>query len=118
MVYFKINSKSLTRNPTAIEHGKQIIQNSDRTIDGTLAVDIIAVKNKITVTWSYMTGADFNKLTAELNQPSFQTIECYDANNILRTFTVSLSDLTYSPHYFSPTLGLIWKDVRATFIEV
>ena len=27
-----------------------MIQNSDRTIDGTLAVDIIAVKNKITVT--------------------------------------------------------------------
>ena len=118
MVYFKINSKSLTKNPTAIEHGKQIIQNSDRTIDGTLAVDIIAVKNKITVTWSYMTEADFNKLTAELNQSSFPTVECYDANNLLRTFTVILSDLTYSPHYFSPTQGLIWKDVRATFIEV
>ena len=118
MVYFKINSKSLTKNPTAIEHGKQIIQNSDRTIDGTLAVDIIAVKNKITVAWSYMSGADFYKLTAELNQNSLPTIECYDVNNVLKTFTVSLSDLTYSPHYFSPTQGLIWKDVRATFIEV
>lgn len=44
MIFFKINSKTLSKNPTDIEHGKLTLQNADRTIDGTLAVDIIAVK--------------------------------------------------------------------------
>ena len=47
MVLLKINSKTLTKNPSAINQSKVVISQSDRTINGTLVVDIIADKYKL-----------------------------------------------------------------------
>lgn len=117
MIFFKINSKTLSKNPTDIEHGKITIQNSDRTIDGTLAVDIIAIKNKVTFLWDYMSDIDFKKLSTELSQSSFPIIEYYEAgqSEILKSITASLNDVTFRPYYSKGQL--IWKEVKVGFVE-
>ena len=116
MIFFKINSKTLSKNPTDIEHGKLTLQNADRTIDGTLAVDIIAVKDKVIFYWDYMTDTDFQKLKGEISRTAFAVIEYYDENNIYKTITANVNDITYSPYYSKGQL--IWKDVKVDFVEV
>ena len=47
--FFKINSKTLSKNPTSITHSQTKVQSSDRTMDGTMVIDIIAIKKVINV---------------------------------------------------------------------
>ena len=114
MIFFKINSKTLSKNPTDIENGKMTLQNAERTIDGTLSVDIIAVKDKVTFYWDYMTDIDFKKLKGEIEQRAFATIEYYDES--YKSVTANAEDISYSPYYSKGTL--IWKDVSLSFVEV
>ena len=117
-IYFKINSKTLSRNPNNIEQGKFKLQNSDRAIDGTLVVDIIAVKNKVTFNWDYLTQADMQNLNNEINAVSFPVIEYMDIDsNILKCITGYAEDISYKPHYDSRTNSVIWTEVKVSFIE-
>ncbi|MDD4003448.1 MAG: hypothetical protein PHE12_04550 [Clostridia bacterium] len=114
MIFFKINSKTLSKNPSDIENGKMILQNAERTIDGTLSVDIIAVKDKVTFYWDYLSDVDFKKLKSEINQSAFVIIEYYDESH--KSITANAEDISYSPYYSKGTL--IWKDVSLSFVEV
>ena len=114
MIFFKINSKTLTKNPSNIEHGKITLQNADRTINGTLAVDIIAVKNKITFFWDYLSDTDFKKLKGEITNGVFAVIEYYD--DVYKTITANCNDISYKPYYSKG--NIIWKDIKVSFVEV
>lgn len=121
MILFKINSKTLSKNPTSIEQGKFKLQQTDRTINGTMVVDIIAIKNKVTLQWDYMSDSDLRKLLAEIDSTAFPTIEFTDpkslAPNPLITITADTSNIDYSPHYDTKSQSIFWKDVRVGFIE-
>jgi len=121
MILFKINSKTLSKNPTSIEQGKFKLQQTDRTINGTMVVDIIAIKNKVTLQWDYMSDSDLRKLLAEIESTVFPTIEFTDpkslAPNPLITITADTSNIDYSPHYDSKSQSIIWKDVSVSFVE-
>jgi hypothetical protein len=118
MDYFKINSKSLTRNPTSISQSKYKIQKTDRTIDGTLVADIIAVKNKVSFTWDYLTTADLKKLTDEVNGSSFPVVEYNDPDSgEMLNITGHAGEITYTPYYDVRTRGLLWKEVNVSFEE-
>lgn len=118
MVLFKINSKTLSRNPTEINQSKYKLQKTDRTIDGTLVADIIAVKNKVSFTWDFLTSSDLKKLIDEVNADTFPTIEYTDPDStILKQITGHADDISYIPHYDSRTGTITWKEVKATFEE-
>lgn len=118
MVLFKINSKTLNRNPTEINQSKYKLQKTDRTIDGTLVADIIAVKNKVSFTWDYLTTADLKKLIDEVNADTFSTIEYTDPDSTtLKQITGHADDISYMPHYDNRTGTIIWKEVKVSFEE-
>ena len=118
MVLFKINSKTLSRNPTDISQSKYKLQKTDRTIDGTLVADIITVKNKVSFTWDYLTTDDLKKLIAEVNADTFPTVEYTDPDSTtLKQITGHADNITYIPHCDSRTGTIIWKEVKASFEE-
>lgn len=118
MVLFKINSKTLSKNPTSINQSKYKLQNTDRTIDGTLVADIIAIKNKVILTWDYLTSADLKKLIDEINGDSFPIVEYADPEtNELYQITGHCDDISYTPHYDNSKEVIIWKDVKVSFEE-
>lgn len=118
MVLFKINSKTLSRNPSNIEYSTLRLEKSDRTIDGTLIVDIIAIKDKVSFTWNYLPDADMKKLISELKQSVFSIIEYIDSESVdgqLKTLIAEGGDISYKPHYNAQTQRLDWVDVKVSF---
>lgn len=81
MIFFRINSKSLSRSPTNVSQSKIKLQKSERTMDGTLVTDIIAVKDAVTFSWSYLTDADLRRLILETQNYAFCTVEYQDGSS-------------------------------------
>lgn len=121
MNVFKINSQSLSKNPSSMKSGLTRIQKTDRTMDGTLVTDIIAYKNTITVTWDFLQDADLRALVSELKIRAFCTIEYQDPQSSdiseLRTITAQPGDLSYQAHYDYGLGEIVWKAVSVTFTE-
>lgn len=117
MKFIKINGWSLSREPTSIEQSKVKLKKEDRTIDGTLVVDIIAVKDKIKVQWEALTSEDLAKLQEILHDTRFVTIE-YNDGNIFKKTEVETTELRYTPYYVSSTKTIIWNNVVMEFNEV
>lgn len=118
MDFFKINSKTLVRNPTEISQSKYKIQKTDRTIDGTLVADIIAIKNKVSFTWDYLTSEDLKKLITEVNGDSFPIVEYRDPDSgELLSITGHAGEITYTPYYDTRIKGVLWKEVNVSFEE-
>ncbi|MEG2457212.1 MAG: hypothetical protein RSB08_05280, partial [Clostridia bacterium] len=65
MVFFKINSKTI-KQPTEIALSSEVLDKAERTMDGTMVVDIIGSKDKVDVSWDYMTSADLKLLAQEI----------------------------------------------------
>lgn len=118
MDFFRINSKTISRNPTDINQSKYKIQKTDRTIDGTLVADIIAVKNKVSFSWDYLTTEDLKKLVDEVNGDSFPVVEYNDPDGGgLISITGHAGEITYTPYYDVRTHGILWKEVSVSFEE-
>lgn len=118
MNFFRINSKEISRNPTDINQSKYKIQKTDRTIDGTLVADIIAIKNKVSFSWDYLTTADLKKLIDEVNGDAFPIVEYRDPDSgELMSITGHAGEITYTPYYDVRTHGVLWKEVNVSFEE-
>lgn len=121
MVFFRINGKALARNPTSVEQKKTKIQNTDRTIDGTLVVDLIAIKDTVEFNWEYMSDRDMQILMAELEKGVFCEVEYYDTKSKtaseLTKITALAGDISYAPHYDYASQSIMWKGVKVDFQE-
>ena len=117
MNFIKINGIMLSREPTSVDQGKTKLKKENRTIDGTLVVDIIAIKNKVKVTWDYITSEDMARLQATIAKSEFVEVEYNDSNGMMK-ITAESGDLSYTPHYDNRTSTVIWKGVSVEFIEV
>ena len=121
MIFFRINSKALTKNPSSISHSLTKIQNQDRTMDGTMVVDIIAVKNVVNVEWKILDKEDMTKLKQEIESGNFVTIDFWDNetsnNETMRNIIATTTSFTFSPYYDYTTDSIRWKDVKASFTE-
>lgn len=121
MIFFKINSKTLSKNPTTYKSNKTKVQKSDRTMDGTLVVDIITHKDTITFTWDYLPDADLRLLIKEVTAKSFCTIEFLDAQSevsgALRSMVAQPGDISYTPYYDYASDSILWKGVSVAFTE-
>ena len=66
-VFFKINSKTI-KAPTELTCTTEVLDKSERTMDGTMVVDVIGRKRKVEVAWKYL-SKDF-----VCNNPNENTI--------------------------------------------
>lgn len=121
MIFFKINSQPLSKNPSSVKNGITKIQKQDRTMDGTMVVDIIAYKNTVTFTWDLLSDADLRKLVTEISGVSFCEIEYQDAQSIDSSHLFHIyaypGDISYQPHYDYASDSVVWKSVSITFTE-
>ena len=118
MVLFKINSKVLTQNPTDIAQSKYKLQKVDRAIDGTLIADIIAIKNKVSFTWDYLSTEDVKCLISEINKGGFPTVEYANPDSgELMQIDGHAGEISYAPHYDSRTQSIMWRDIKVSFEE-
>ena len=117
--FFRINSKSLSKNPSSISHSQSKVQSTDRTMDGTMVVDIIAIKNIVNVEWKYLSREDMAKLKAELDTGNFVTIDYIDTTSSMEEKTIIAlpGNLSFAPYYDYSTDQVIWKDVKINFTE-
>lgn len=121
MIFFKINSKTLTKNPSSISHSITKIQNQDRTMDGTMVVDIIAIKNVVNIEWKLLDKEDMSKLKSEIESGNFVTIDFWDSetetNETMKNIVATTTSFTFSPYYDYTTDSIRWKDVKISFTE-
>ena len=53
MEFFKINGKSI-KAPTEISISYEELDKAERTVDGTMVVDIVGTKRRVDVSWEYL----------------------------------------------------------------
>lgn len=117
MEFFKINGREI-KAPTEITVSLEILDKSERTIDGTLVVDIVGEKRKVDVNWEYISKEDMTTLTKAISGYKFVEISFHDnSTGSLTTMIARSEGLTYQPHYDWSKAKIMWKSVSISFTE-
>lgn len=117
MIFFQINGLSIAP-PKDIMHSYEVLDKVERTMDGTMVVDLIGKKQKVDVSWSFLTRENMIALNNELSSSSFVTISYRDINTgTLISLSTKPKDFTYSPSYDWVHNKVIWRNVSISFEE-
>lgn len=117
MDFFKINGKTI-KAPTELSWSQEILDKAERTVDGTMVVDVIGTKRKVTVSWEYLSKEDMSTLTEGVKSDKFCEITFHDSSTgELVTMTARSEGLNYQPHYNWAKSKLMWKSVSVSFSE-
>lgn len=113
--------------PADISFGKERICKEQRAMDGTMIIDMIAVKNSYELVWDIMDGSTMAELRDALESSEHiffdlaieMKIRDVAADSAVTTSkfgnTVYLSDISYMPYFVNG--GFVWKDVSIKFVE-
>ena len=77
MEFFSINGKSI-KAPTEMTISPEHLDKAERTMDGTMVIDIIGSKKKVDVSWEYLTKEDMKTLATESGSDRFSEISFHD----------------------------------------
>ena len=117
MVFFKINSKSI-KQPNEITLSFESLDKFERTMDGTMVVDLVGKKEKVEVRWNYLPDADMKLLASEIKSGSFVSIDYASAEQqTIKTIIVRATDLQYMPFYEWAKKRIVWQSVVVSFSE-
>src|SRR5690606_41541117 len=64
----RINGIPITPNPSSVERGIFRISNAERTADGTMMLEIIAVKRRVEIGWTHIRDSDYKALLVVIAQ--------------------------------------------------
>lgn len=118
--------------PSDIQFGKERICKEQRALDGTMIIDMIAVKNSLEIVWNLMGDTDLKMLKKavesvdntffdmEIRMKSADIVEKGELNeeqenDVAFNGKVYLSDLSYVPYFING--GFAWKDVSMKVVE-
>lgn len=117
MVFIKINSKSI-KQPNEITLSFESLDKFERTMDGTMVVDLIGKKEKVDVRWNYLSDTDMKMLSNEVKGGSFVSVDyCSAENTPMKTIIARATDLQYMPYYDWARKRLMWQNVFVSFSE-
>lgn len=117
MVFFKINGKVL-KSPTEIAMSQEILDKTERTINGTMVVDIIGTKRKVDASWDYLSKEDMATLKQATSGNTFAAISFYDnTTSTMVTMDARTDGVTCQPHYDWSKGKIMWKSVTVSFRE-
>lgn len=107
---------------TNINFGKERITKEQRSMNGLMIVDVIAIKDTIELSWNFMKISTLNqikKIVENYEQIFFDVeitmTESGSSKQHTINKTVFLSDITYVPYFYDN--GLIWRDIVIKFTE-
>ena len=117
MEFFKINGIAIA-SPTEINISLESLDRAERTMDGTMVVDIIGEKRKVDVRWEYLSKEDMSKLSTAIKNSRFATIAFHDKETGgIVTMVARGGNLEYMPYFDWAKNKLIWKSVAVLFKE-
>ncbi len=117
MDFFKVNGKKI-KAPTEITVSPEVLDKAERTVDGTMVVDIIGTKRKVDVSWEYLSKENMTTLTKAIGGDKFAKIAFHDnGTGNLVTMTGRSEGLTYQPYYDWSKGKIMWKSVSVSFTE-
>mgnify|MGYP001111287731 FL=1 len=117
MEFFKINGKSI-KAPTEISISYEELDKAERTVDGTMVVDIVGTKRRVDVSWEYLSTDDMAVLANAVKGGIFTGVSFHDnATGNLISITARAEGLAYLPHYDWAKSRLMWKSVSVSFTE-
>lgn len=117
MIFFRLNSKSV-QSPKSVSFSYESLDKEERTMDGTMVIDIIGQKRKIVANWDYLSKADMKTLADEINGNTFVTVSAHDTSTgNLETITARAKNFKYEPYYDWSKSRLMWKSVSVDFVE-
>lgn len=112
----KINGTPIP-DPTDLLVGIYRISKADRLADGSMAIDIIAIKRRVDCSWAVITGAEIKAIQDELDNGTFYSIEYVDpAHGETHTMTAYVGDISQAA-WFTRDGVRYWKDFSLSFIE-
>ena len=117
MNFFSINGKTI-KSPTEITISPEHLDKAERTLDGTMVIDVIGTKKKVDVSWEYLAKEDLKVLTTESGSDRFSRITFHNGETgELETIVSRAENLTYMPYYDWAKAQRLWKDVSLSFKE-
>lgn len=117
MNFFSINGKTI-KAPTEITISPEHLDKAERTLDGTMVIDVIGTKKKVDVSWEYLVKEDLKVLTTESGSDRFSLITFHNGETgELETIVARAENLTYMPYYDWARAQLLWKNVQLSFKE-
>ena len=117
MEFFKLNGTKIAA-PTEISISLESLDKVERTMDGTMVVDIIGEKRSVEVTWEYLSKEDMTKLSTAVKNSKFVNVSFHDKETgNLVTMEAHGEGLTYLPYFDWVKNKLLWKTVSIVFRE-
>ena len=117
MEFLRVNGLAI-KAPSEITVSPENLDKAERTMDGTLVVDVIGTKRKVDVKWEYLSKEDMTILANATKDSAFTMITFHDkATGALISMTARGEGLTYCPFYNWSRGVLMWKSVAITFTE-
>lgn len=117
MDFFKISGKKI-KAPKDITVSYENLDKAERTVDGTMVVDIIGEKRKVDCNWEYLSKEDMTTLTKAIKGGVFTEITFHDnETGALVTMTARAEGFTYMPEYNWVKKKVMWTSVAITFKE-
>ena len=114
MQNLKVNTTVLsgTKEPSTISPSTTIKRNTERSLDGTLNVDIVYEKATVDIAWDFLDNNDFETI---LNLfPKDTTIQVSLFENTAREYYVE--SISYSPFYLNDEL--CWQNLQISITEI
>ncbi len=118
MIFFQINGKSISP-PKDISQSFESLDIVDRTLDGTMVVDVVGKKLRIDVVWDYLSKEDMSLLSGEVNNHPFVNISFRsNVDSSLENKQMSTKELNYQTAYDWVKAKVLWKNVSVSFVEI
>lgn len=112
----KISGQTV-RTPTELKVGVFRISKAERLADGSMAIDIIALKRRLDCCWQIISAPDLQHLLNILESKTFHTVEYPDPQNgEAATLTAYVGDINQAAWHRRDGVRY-WRDVSISLIE-
>ncbi len=112
----KINGQNI-KTPTEVVVGVFRISKSGRLSDGSMAMDIIALKRRLDCSWALISSSDLQHLHGTLESQTFNAVEYVDPKNgEAGTMTAYVGDINQSTFQVKDGVRY-WRNVSLSLIE-
>lgn len=107
----------LVRQPRSMSVGVgDLDDKTTRTANGSLTRDRIAVKRKITLSWSALTNAELSKILGAVSSVFFQVTYPDPQTGTIQTKTFYVGDRTAAVYTYKDGVAL-WENLSMSLIE-
>lgn len=117
MEFLKIEN-TVVKSPTSISVSTEILDKAERTMDGTMVIDVIGRKQMLEAGWDYLSKTNMSLLSSLVSGKSFVTVSYIDkSTGTLKTITARPKDLSYQLQYDWTKDLPFYKGVSVSFEE-